>query len=403
MKSGDRLGAYRVLDQLGEGGMGEVYRARGPRLDRDVAIKILPRTFAEDPERRARFDREARMLASLNHPNIAQIYGAEETDGSVAIIMELVEGEDLAARGALSAPMARRAADRTAARRGARCRSRARHRPSLSRDESYVLFYRDLDGNIDPWTIHTARGALQRLTTDPADDIAPAWSPDGRRVAFSSPRSGVLERFTKALPSGSEELLLSTPAFKEGTGRTGQPRGASSASDSRVPQGDGRIDPRCTPGRSGDRQRGGDAQHDRHERERRQIQRPHSEQHRLNEPAARYRQHESDHHSGADDTSGTRNYEAKHVVGRRAKRPAHAEVAHVLLYRIGEDSENSDHGQDQREHCESGHHHRAEAVTAGDRPRDIVERPDISHTDELFLVDSRNRGADRGGQRLGRS
>ena len=95
---GTRIGSCTVVGTLGEGGMGEVYRARDLRLDRDVAIKVLPKTFAADPERRVRFDREARVLASLNHPNIAQIYGAEETAGSVAIVMELVEGEDLAAR-----------------------------------------------------------------------------------------------------------------------------------------------------------------------------------------------------------------------------------------------------------------------------------------------------------------
>ena len=78
--------------------MGEVYRARDAKLDRFVAIKILPRLFADDPERRTRFEREARALAALNHPNIAQIYGAEETDGGVAIVMELVDGEDLAGR-----------------------------------------------------------------------------------------------------------------------------------------------------------------------------------------------------------------------------------------------------------------------------------------------------------------
>jgi hypothetical protein len=95
---GTRIDSYTIVASLGQGGMGEVYRARDARLDRDVAIKILPRTFAEDPDRRTRFDREARVLASLNHPNIAQIYGAADADGLVAIVMELVEGEDLAAR-----------------------------------------------------------------------------------------------------------------------------------------------------------------------------------------------------------------------------------------------------------------------------------------------------------------
>jgi eukaryotic-like serine/threonine-protein kinase len=95
---GARIGSYEIIASLGAGGMGEVYRARDARLGRDVAIKILPRTFAEDAERQARFGREARVLASLNHPNIAQIYDSHDADGAVAIVMELVEGEDLAAR-----------------------------------------------------------------------------------------------------------------------------------------------------------------------------------------------------------------------------------------------------------------------------------------------------------------
>src|SRR5215469_8829223 len=82
---------YRVVSKLGEGGMGEVWRATDTKLGRDVAIKILPEAFAQDPDRMARFTREAQVLASLNHPNIAAIYGIEER----ALVMELVEGETL--------------------------------------------------------------------------------------------------------------------------------------------------------------------------------------------------------------------------------------------------------------------------------------------------------------------
>ena len=96
--SGTRLGPYEVLHVVGAGGMGEVYRARDTQLDRDVAIKILPAVFALDDERLARFEREAKTLASLNHPHIAQIYGLEPVDGGRALVMELVEGEDLSAR-----------------------------------------------------------------------------------------------------------------------------------------------------------------------------------------------------------------------------------------------------------------------------------------------------------------
>src|SRR6188508_2760322 len=96
LTSGVRFGAYEVLAKLGEGGMGEVYRARDVRLKRDVALKILPDSFANDPERLSRFAREAEALASLNHPNIAAIYSIEESEGVRALVLELVEGETLA-------------------------------------------------------------------------------------------------------------------------------------------------------------------------------------------------------------------------------------------------------------------------------------------------------------------
>jgi Tol biopolymer transport system component len=115
---GTRLGPYEILSALGAGGMGEVYRARDTKLDRTVAIKILPEAFAADTERIARFQREARTLASLNHPNIAHIHGLEESNGVRALVMELVEGEDLAqriARGAMpldeALPVAKQIAD----------------------------------------------------------------------------------------------------------------------------------------------------------------------------------------------------------------------------------------------------------------------------------------------------
>jgi serine/threonine protein kinase len=93
LQPGTRLGSFEVLGPLGAGGMGEVYRARDTRLDRDVAIKVLPESFARDPARAARFDREARLLAAINHPAIGAIYGAEEFDSLRCIIMELVPGE----------------------------------------------------------------------------------------------------------------------------------------------------------------------------------------------------------------------------------------------------------------------------------------------------------------------
>src|SRR6266581_3086645 len=101
---GTRLGPYEIQSAIGAGGMGEVYRARDTKLDRDVAIKVLAEAFAADPERIARFQREAKTLASLNHPHIAAIHGLEESAGHSALVMELVEGEDLSqriARGAI--------------------------------------------------------------------------------------------------------------------------------------------------------------------------------------------------------------------------------------------------------------------------------------------------------------
>ena len=95
---GTRLGNYEILSLLGKGGMGEVWRVRDTTLGREVAIKTLPEEFARDEERLARFEREAKLLAALNHPNIAAIYGFEEHDGAPFLVLELVEGDTLADR-----------------------------------------------------------------------------------------------------------------------------------------------------------------------------------------------------------------------------------------------------------------------------------------------------------------
>src|SRR5881397_2062010 len=98
LSPGTRLGAYEIVSLLGAGGMGEVYRAKDTELDRDVAIKVLPELFVSDPERVARFQREAKTLAALNHPHIGGIYGLEDADGVRALVLELVEGPTLADR-----------------------------------------------------------------------------------------------------------------------------------------------------------------------------------------------------------------------------------------------------------------------------------------------------------------
>src|SRR5512135_264873 len=95
---GSSLSHYRITEKLGAGGMGVVYRAEDTNLNRQVAIKVLPDIFSGDPERLSRFEREAKLLASLNHPNIAAIHGFEQSDGKRFLVMELVEGETLAER-----------------------------------------------------------------------------------------------------------------------------------------------------------------------------------------------------------------------------------------------------------------------------------------------------------------
>src|SRR5213593_3350859 len=98
LKVGQQLGSYEITAWIGKGGMGEVYRARDAKLKRDVAIKILSDEFSHDPERVSRFQREAEVLASLNHPNIAAIHDLQEANGSRYLVLELVEGETLADR-----------------------------------------------------------------------------------------------------------------------------------------------------------------------------------------------------------------------------------------------------------------------------------------------------------------
>jgi hypothetical protein len=119
MKSGDRVGPYLVTSKLGEGGMGEVYRASDSRLKREVALKVLPANVASDPDRLARFQREAEVLASLNHPNIAQVHGLEISGGITALVLELIEGDDLSQsltmRGAIPVAEALRIAEQIAA------------------------------------------------------------------------------------------------------------------------------------------------------------------------------------------------------------------------------------------------------------------------------------------------
>ena len=119
LSAGLRLGSYEIVSAIGAGGMGEVYRARDTKLGREVAIKVLPEAFAFDPDRVARFEREAKVLASLNHPHIAALYGMEVAREQHFLIMELVEGETLAERlAATPSNAARTLAVREAGRQG---------------------------------------------------------------------------------------------------------------------------------------------------------------------------------------------------------------------------------------------------------------------------------------------
>ena len=123
--AGTSLGGYQLQALLGAGGMGEVYRAHDAKLGRDVAIKILPSAFTSHPDRLARFEREARMLAALNHPNICAIYGFEEADGIRFLILELVEGETLADTLARAIELARKGDGLPLGRRAGRSRGKS--------------------------------------------------------------------------------------------------------------------------------------------------------------------------------------------------------------------------------------------------------------------------------------
>ena len=167
MKTGTRVGSYEITGSLGAGGMGEVYRARDTRLNRDVAIKVLPDLFASDVERLSRFEREAQVLASLNHPHIAQVYGV--IDAPAALVMELVEGEDLSqrlSRGALpireSLEIARQVADALAA---------AHEKGIVHRDLKPANIKLRDDGTVKVLDFGLAKGV------SPSSGSAPAYSP----------------------------------------------------------------------------------------------------------------------------------------------------------------------------------------------------------------------------------
>ena len=174
---GSRLGPYEITARIGAGGMGEVYRARDTRLKRDVALKILPESFGADPDRTARFRREAEVLASLNHPHIAQIYGIEEAGGTHALVMELVEGKTLAdriARGPLpldeALPIARQICEalEAAHERGIIHRDLKPSNINVRPDSTIKVLDFGLAKVADPSGTHTADLSLSPTITSPA-------------------------------------------------------------------------------------------------------------------------------------------------------------------------------------------------------------------------------------------
>ena len=197
---GARLGPYEIVTPLGAGGMGEVYRARDTRLNRDVAIKVLPELFASDAERLSRFEREAQVLASLNHPHIAQVYGV--IDALAALVMELVEGEDLSqriSRGAIpirdSLEIARQIADALAA---------AHEKGIVHRDLKPANIKLRDDGTVKVLDFGLAKAASQSSGSAPAYN--PAHSP-----TITSPAALLHQGFGEA---GTQVgVILGTAAY----------------------------------------------------------------------------------------------------------------------------------------------------------------------------------------------
>ena len=174
LSPGVRLGSYEVTGPLGAGGMGEVYRARDTRLNRDVALKILPGSFASDPDRLMRFEREAKTLASLNHPHIAQLYGIEESAGVRALVMELVEGEDLAqciARGAIPVDEAL-----TIAKQVAEALEAAHEAGIIHRDLKPANIKLRADGTVKVLDFGLAKGAVATAASGPDAAFSPTFT-----------------------------------------------------------------------------------------------------------------------------------------------------------------------------------------------------------------------------------
>ena len=178
LSPGDKIGHYEILSLLGQGGMGEVYRARDTRLKRDVAIKVLPAALAHDLDRMARFEREARLLASLDHPNIGAIYGLEESNGTRSLVLAFIEGPTLADRVAAGPiPLERSDSHRAADRRGTRIRPRSRRdssRPETRQREDHAGRRGQGSGFRPGQGAHRRKRRRIRLSRRQPDDISDA-------------------------------------------------------------------------------------------------------------------------------------------------------------------------------------------------------------------------------------
>jgi serine/threonine protein kinase len=203
---GTRLGPYQIVASLGEGGMGEVYRATDTNLKREVAIKVLPASVAGDTERLARFQREAEILAALNHSNIAHIHRLEKSDGTIALVMELVEGPTLAdrvARGPIpldeAIPIATQIADALEA---------AHERGIIHRDLKPANIKVRPDGTVKVLDFGLAKGVDGTAASNACVDVADTLDPRdaGRNHSWHGrvhvARAGAGNRLTAALTSG---------------------------------------------------------------------------------------------------------------------------------------------------------------------------------------------------------
>jgi serine/threonine protein kinase len=195
---GTKLGPYEVVSPIGAGGMGEVYRSRDTKLNREVALKVLPASFANDSERMARFQREAQVLASLNHPNIAAIYGLEESGEVRALVMELVEGQTLAEQIA-SGPITMEEALRVA-REVAEALEAAHDKGIIHRDLKPTNVKVTPEGKVKVLDF----GLAKALGTD----AYPADLPDSPTLPVGSTRQG---------------LILGTPAYMSPEQARGKP------------------------------------------------------------------------------------------------------------------------------------------------------------------------------------